>query len=278
VQFQQTSDNKYYCFNFAPSSRHRAPSDPPSMPGGSVFVWLAGDAFTWAAQATDAPKSLTPFQLNEIYNCAATNWAQVGGKNATITPFLPQTGSGTAAEFLAAIGLTSPGPCVSNEGNELQDGDGANPQLNTPEAIYPYSVGQYIAQQYRSAKCRNSSCMPNSKGVTCIPGKTQNLFGCDARGTMVLGQIDGVSPTTGTGTNTMINPSFPASFERILYDVVPYDPSTADHIPGPESGARGGVDLEKIFGATGWACTSPAARTDIKNYGFVPISTCGSAA
>ncbi len=70
----------------------------------------------------------------------------------------------------------------------------------------------------------------------------------------------------------MINTSFPSTFLRTLFEVVPYDSNTSDHIPGSESGAPGGVDLENIFGASGWACTSATAKTDIKNYGFVPLS------
>ena len=76
----------------------------------------------------------------------------------------------------------------------------------------------------------------------------------------------------------MLNPAFPAAFIRTLSDVVPFDSNTTDHIPGSEPGTRGGVNLEKIFGASGWACTSKTAQTDIKNYGFVPIgSICGHA-
>ena len=92
---------------------------------------------------------------------------------------------------------------------------------------------------------------------------------------MVLKQINGIAPTTGKGTATVINPAFPSTFDRTLFAVVPYDSSTADHIPGSESGAPGGVDLEKIYGASGWVCTSSQAKTDIKNYGFISLSTCG---
>lgn len=172
--------------------------------------------------------------------------------------------------------MTTPGPCVNNENSTLQDGDGANPAMQTPEAIFPYSIGQYIGQRYHSATCVNSSCTPDSKGVVCVPSGAQNPFGCDTHGTMVLKEIDGVAPTTGTGTTTVINRSFPVTFDRTLYDVVPYDPNTADHIPGGTSPV-GGVNLEKIFGPSGWACTSNTAKTDITHYGFVPLTAnCGA--
>jgi ABC-type phosphate transport system substrate-binding protein len=271
--FAQTTDKKYYCDNWANSARPRASTDPAYAPGGVAFVNLAGDAVTWATPATtDAPKTLTPTQLNQIYTCSVTNWSQVGGKNAPIQPFLPQSGSGTLTFWLAAIGVTTPGPCVSNDNNTLEQNEGVNPVLQTPEAIWIYSVGQYIGQRYHSAACTNSGC---TASPPCTPVIGKNEFGCNLRGTYVLGEISGIAPTTGTGTSTVINTAFPSTFLRTLYEVVPYDSSTADHIPGSEAGAPGGVNLEKLFGASGWACTSATAKTDIKNYGFVPLSTCG---
>ena len=170
--------------------------------------------------------------------------------------------------------MTTPGPCVNNENSTLQDGDGANPAMQTPEAIFPYSIGQYIGQRYHSATCVNSSCTPDSKGVVCVPSGAQNPFGCDTHGTMVLKEIDGVAPTTGTGTKTVINLGFPSSFDFTLYDVVPYDTGTADRIPGPGN-PRGGINLEQFFAANGWTCKNAQAIKDLKDYGFVPIPTCG---
>ena len=270
----QKSTSGPYCTNFARSSRPRGSSDPPYGPGGVAFVALAGDAVTWAAPAvnTAAPASLTVAQLNAIYTCTDTNWDQVGGANQAIVPFLPQSGSGTLSFFLAAIGVTTPGPCVSNDNNTLEENEGVNPVLQTPEAIWIYSVGEYIGQRYHSPSCTNSGCTGTPP---CAPASGKNDFGCNQRGTYVLKEINGIAATTGKGTGTTINTSFPSTFDRTLYEVVPYDPNTSDHIPGSESGAPGGVNLETLFGASGWACTNATAKTDIKNYGFLPISTCG---
>src|SRR5215469_8985804 len=117
------------CTNFARSSRPRGSSDPPFAPGGVAFAAMAADAVSWAAPAanTAAPASLTPSQLNQIYTCSVTNWNQVGGGNQAIAPFLPQSGSGTLSFFLAAIGVTTPGPCVSDNGNTLEENEGVDP-------------------------------------------------------------------------------------------------------------------------------------------------------
>jgi ABC-type phosphate transport system substrate-binding protein len=273
AKFAQTSDKKFFCDNWANSARPRGSTDPAYGPGGVAFVNLAGDAVTWATpQTTDAPASLTPTQLNQIYTCSVTNWSQVGGKNAPIQPFLPQSGAGTLTFWLAAIGVTTPGPCVSNDSNTLEENEGVNSVLQTPEAIWIYSVGDYIAQRYHSPACTNSGCTGTPP---CAPAPGKDEFSCDQRGTYVVKEINGIAPTTGTGASTVINTAFPSAFLRTLFEVVPYDSSTADHIPGSEAGAPGGVDLENIFGASGWACTSATAKTDIKNYGFVPLSTCG---
>lgn len=120
--------------------------------------------------------------------------------------------------------------------------------------------------------CTNSGCTGTPLRA---PASGKDLFSCDEHGTYVVKEINGVAPTTSTGAGTVINTTFPAAFDRVLFEVVPFDPST-DHIPGSESGAPGGVNLDPIFGASGWACTNASAKADIKNYGFIPLSICGS--
>jgi ABC-type phosphate transport system substrate-binding protein len=274
--FTKTSDGKFLCTSFARSSRARASTDPPFAAGGVAFVDLAGDAVTWSAQATtNAPATLTPAQLTAIYNCTDTNWSQVGGKNAPIHAFIPQAGSGTRSFFLTALGIANPGSCVSDDNGMLQENEGVNPVLNDPDAIFPYSIGKFIAESFHSNKCLNSGCTPNSNGITCTHTPGNNLFGCNTHGTMALKQISGIAPTTGSGKNTVINSAFPATFQRIVFEVVPFDPNTTDHIPGAEAGAPGGVNLETLFGASGFVCSNSTAKTDLKNYGFLVSALCG---
>ena len=272
------------CTNFARSSRPRGTSDPPFAAGGVAFVALAGDAVTWSHPAvnTAAPATLTPAQLAAIYTCQDTNWSQVGGGNQAIVPFLPQSGSGTLSFWLTALGNITPGPCVQNGGNTLEENEGINSVLNNPGAIFIYSVGDWIAQSFHAPACTvKATCKANSSGVICkkIPGMDQ--FWCNisgkgtAQGAEVLGQINGVAPTTGSGKSTKINSAFPATFDRTLFNVVPFDPATSDHIPGASSPV-GGLPLEGIFSHTGFDCTSSTAKTDITNYGFVNLSSCGT--
>ncbi len=205
--FQKTHDGKFFCTSYARSSRARSSSDPAFAPGGVAFVDLAGDAVTWSAQATtNAPATLTTAQLAAIYNCTDTNWDQVGGANAPIHAFIPQSGSGTRSFFLSAIGVATPGSCVSDDNGLLEENEGVNPVLNDPDAIFPYSIGKYIAEKFHSDLCiTKSTCAPNANGIVCTHTPGKNFFGCDTHGTMALKEISGVAPTTGSGANTVIN-------------------------------------------------------------------------
>jgi ABC-type phosphate transport system substrate-binding protein len=289
-----------YCIDYARTASARTSSEPACASGGICFVSMAGDAVTWAdrsaaAGGTDAPASLTSAQLAKIYECTDTNWDQVGGQNAPIEAFLPQTSAATRTFWLTALGggttPITPGNCVidgtTSDPNSLEENEGVNPLLNTPEGIFIYSVGDYISQVYHSAACINSDCSPNSSNVVCTPKKAQNKFGCNESGVLQLGAIGSGStskpttpwPLTPTSKNVKINANFSILFQRTLSEVVRYDPNTADHIPGGESGSPGGINLEQFFGASGYLCTNSSAQKEIKDYGFLSswkLSTCGA--
>jgi len=246
-----------FCEDFGRSSRGRAATDPVKGKGGVLFVALAKDAVTWStgAHGSNAPQNLKASALTRIYNCSARHWNQVGGKStATITPVLPQSASGTRAFFLSAINVTTPGKCVKTS-DTIEENEGTNKIFrNNKNIVFPFSVGKWIAQGFHSAKCGKK------------PAKGQNLFGCNKNGVLALRSISGHKPTTGSGKNTTVNPRFAQAFVRTVYDVVRFSTKTRDHIPAL---------LEPIFGTHGFTCTNKTARTDIKNYGFLPTPLCG---
>ncbi len=272
-----------FCIDFARSARDRSASDPLYGKGGVAFIALAGDAITYATQPNSAaPKNLTTHQLFEIYTCQVTNWSKVGGKNAPIHAFIPETGSGIRTSFLTAVGITSgiPGGCVSDVSTKkdpegtLQQNEGVNVQLNKdkPDVIVPYSVAKYLSQTYHSAKCLLAFCKietsGSSKGLVCVPKKGQDQFGCDAHGTLVLNKINGTAPATpfplpkpGGAKVPTLNAGFTALFDITQYAVVSF--STA-------AGSSNGVAsyLRQFFGPHGWLCTNKTAKTDLANYGF----------
>jgi ABC-type phosphate transport system substrate-binding protein len=296
-----------YCIDFARSSSGRSSTDPACATGGICYVSLAGDAVTWADRnaasgGTDAPANLSVAQLVKIFTCQDTNWKQVGGKSAPIEAYLPQTSSGTRSFFLLALGggttPITPGTCVSDlptsefPDGTLEENEGNNTVFDSPEAIFIYSVGDYIAQAYHSAPCTNSDkdCgFINGTAPTCSPSGTQNEFGCNLTGYLGLGEIAKTDPTTpwpltATSKDVHINNKFDIAFQRTLYDIVRYDANTADHIPGPESGSPGGINLEQFLSAKsakvpGYVCSSKTAQAEIRDYGFLAtwaLSTCGA--
>jgi ABC-type phosphate transport system substrate-binding protein len=276
------------CINFARSSRGRGSTDPNTI----SFIALAGDAVTVATQpGSHAPANLiTTSVLTNIYNCTVTKWNQIpgnsGGASSTIVPMLPQNGSGTRSFFLGAIGVTTPGSCVSTSDtaqgsghlndNTLQENEGVAPSLNTNKAnvIFPFSVAKYIAEKFHSASCGTiSQC--NTAPNNCHPTGTQNKFGCNTHGTMNLSKINGTAPTVGSGGSTKVNPAFTPTFTRIVYDVVVNPPGVTTPTVPPS--------MAKYFGPAGFTCTNTTAKNDLKKYGFLvlPAGTtaghCGAA-
>lgn len=248
-----------FCVDYARSSRERQTGDPSSVD----FLPIGQDAVTWATQATtNAPSNLSATQLQQIYTCQVSDWGQVGGAAGNpIKAFLPQAGSGTRAFFLSAIGITESqvGSCVTANPT-VQENEGTNANLQTPNSIVPYSTGKWIAEADHSAPLNpDGTCTPPTDG-------SKNLFGCDVHGNEVLKSVDGTAPTVGSPPSRTINPDFSANFVRLVNAVVRTDTTTPDHIP---------AYLDGFFGSSGYVCSDGTAQTDLSNYGFLATPFCG---
>ncbi len=248
----------HYCIDFGRSSSGRSSTSPKPGPGGDLYVALAEDAVTYATRdtgSTDAPKSLTLAQLKKIFLCTDTNWSQVGGKAGAIKAYLPQTGSGTLSFWLKTLGITAAGSCVNES---LEENQGLSSQFNSPNAIFIYSVADWIAQKYHSAACSKT------------PTASQNKFGCDQVGFLGLDKIGGVSPITTAKVPT-INKAFASTgFTRTIYDIVRYTKATPDHIL---------TRIDPFFASRarhGYVCSNATAIKAIGSYGFLPTALCGS--
>jgi ABC-type phosphate transport system substrate-binding protein len=280
-QSQSLTSGTGWCVDFARSASNRSASDPACATSGICYVDLAGDAVDWTTTAnSDAPASLTVAQLQKIYECSVTNWSKVGGKSAPIEAFLPQTQSGVRTFFLAAIGVTTPGSCVSDGATSqfpagtIQENEGQDPVLNSPEAIFPYSVADWISQAYRSAACTSGCGGTVSDNPVCAPSGAENKYGCNLTGALTtLGEIQGTKPTTPwpppaqpvppkVNDTVKISTHFDVTFQRIIFDIVRYGTS-ANPIPGY---------LQPILGPTGYACSTAGVKY-IKDYGFLALSS-----
>jgi phosphate transport system substrate-binding protein len=241
------------CIDIARSSRGRSPSDPSSL----EFYAYAKDALSWArfgnacpnsdaAPSGCAPLNLTQDQLKGIYLCTnngnptITNWNQVGGDNAGIIRYLPQTGSGTLSFFETRIlGLTSaqqgvldgsacntpPIRVEENHGNQVAS-------ANRARAILPYSFAQWTAQ---------------ANGV--IP---------DDRAGATLGKINGVTPNATTVNNgTFLG-------RRWVYNVAK---------TGSPSYAAAVNFIGVKSSGNGFLCAdTPSVQSIITTYGFIQNS------
>jgi ABC-type phosphate transport system substrate-binding protein len=264
------------CFDYARSSRPPKTTDPTNV----TFVALAQDNVTYASigkskkfpHGSNAPTNLTTADLHAIYSCTATTWNQVGGKShAKIHPLLPQPNSGTLAFFEAAIGITTPGPCVVQP-TTLEENEGTEAifsNTNAPNEIIPFSAGKWLSQGFHSALCIKSSCPTDKAGVNVLckkPKKGQNQFGCDVNGTLILNDINHTSPVTSKHVlNAPASPrnlkGFTVTFVRTLFYVV----RGTKHIPAYLTG---------LFGTKGFVCAK-SQRAAITSYGFEPAQIPG---
>jgi ABC-type phosphate transport system substrate-binding protein len=217
------ADPTFGCLDFSRSSSlNLAATDY-----GLTYIPFAVDAISYAVTSgSSVPKNLTKAQLSAIYTC----------QDPTVpAPLLPQAGSGTRAFWLATLGLTetTKGACVvdAKAGVSVQENSGA--ALTGPTDIVPFSVANYVAQANGAA--------------------------ADTRGSAVLGSVDGVAPTTGSGTGLALNSSF--GIKRSVYNVVP-TAKLAD------------ATIASVFvGAGSKVCQQPAV---VQRLGFGIASDCGS--
>jgi ABC-type phosphate transport system substrate-binding protein len=93
--------------------------------------------------SSNAPASLTPAQIVDIYKGNITDWSAVGGTAGTIAPKIPQAGSGTRAFFTAQLQAMNGGVAVTLAGSvaEVQEHDDSTIK-GDPNAIAPFSVGR----------------------------------------------------------------------------------------------------------------------------------------
>ena len=175
-----------------------------SSSGGTVnangelqYIPFGRDAIAFVYRGDAALASLTPAQLKALYEC--TNQVING---VTVTPIIPQAGSGTRKDFLAKIGTDEAGLKVIGETGgcavEAQEHDATalTPYTN---AVAPMAVSRWIAMNTGASY--------------------------DRRGTATLGSpVSGVSPVTGTGTSMVPNATYYANstWGRDTYLVVEY--------------------------------------------------------
>jgi ABC-type phosphate transport system substrate-binding protein len=183
----------------------RSSSGPVSVnasSGALLYIPFGRDALAYAYTGTDAAfQSIDAATLKAIFQCTQTT---VGTSGATVTPVIPQAGSGTRKDFLKKIGIGADYPsgvvpsCVKvgqeHDTSKLEDGSPF-----PTDGLAPMSAAQWVAQ---------------TTGA-----------GIDRRGaTAKIGSPIGtsVSPVTGTGTGMVPNAAYfnDTTWGRDIYLVV----------------------------------------------------------
>ncbi|WP_158604526.1 substrate-binding domain-containing protein [Nocardioides mangrovicus] len=181
-----------------------------------------------ASVASNAPTALSIGQVLGIYNGTFTNWAQLGGNNAPIHPYIPQTGSGTRTFFLAQLQAANGGvaPTLASNVVETQEHD-PTAIKNDPDAVAPFSRGRadstvrvengWVAQRavYNVVRGNASTALLNLFQQT----SSNNSFLCSSAATSIIendgfrqmalagsGGSCGVATTAST-SNFTVNPA-----------------------------------------------------------------------
>ena len=215
--------------------------------GELLYVPFGRDAIAYAYHSGSTATGITTItkaQMKSLFECTLRD---LGG--VTITPVIPQSGSGTRKDFLSKIGSDETGlKTVSESGGcvvEGQEHDGTS--LTVANSIMPMSASRWIAMN---------------------TGATQSKIGS----AVIAGIADvGVSPVTGTGTAMAPNASYyaDATWGRDTYLVVEY--ARVD-----STNAKYDVNLARALDATittslaNTTSTNPSRAGSVKlKYGFL---------
>jgi hypothetical protein len=168
--------------------------------GELLYIPFGRDAIAYAYHSGSTAAgigTLTKAQLKSFFECTVRTL-----DGATITPVIPQSGSGTRVDFLAKIGSSETGMLTVSENGgcvvEGQEHDGTS--MTVAHSIMPMSVSRWVAMS---------------------TGATQSKIGS----AVIAGVADvGSSPVTGTGASTAPNPTYYAdsTWGRDTYLVVEY--------------------------------------------------------
>ncbi|MCC2594184.1 hypothetical protein LKO27_12280 [Tessaracoccus sp. OS52] len=158
------------------------PGSSANPTGPLLYIPFGRDALTYAHSggANAAFENIDQATLKGLFDCTITT---VGG--TTVTPVIPQSGSGTRSDWLSKLGLTEAtlGACVKvgqeHDTNSLSDGS-AFPA----NAVTPMSAAQWVAQ--------NTGAGIDRRGAGVVVGSP----------------VAGTPAVTGTGTAMVPNAAF----------------------------------------------------------------------
>jgi len=253
--------------------------DPSSAPDPNLrYFAIALDAVTWATKSPDAPATMTLDQLQDVFACRITNWAQLpGGHDGAIRRVMPPASSGTAIAFVRLLGGSSPStvsrpadpnaygpldrgcPAVST----MQENAGTDRVLRSPtvaaQAILPYSAGTWAWQTSHASRRHRDRRLGIRLGAISTGGVAVRPVRQDGSGV-------GLDPAVvrEPGTAPPGAPVFPGAY--YLYTVV----SARSPSYGAIVAAVGFQPAEPEGDGSSGLCKGEH-RADILDAGFLPL-------
>jgi hypothetical protein len=241
-------------------------SSGPSAGSGLTYLPFARDAVSVAYEASGAfaGLNLTTAELKEIYSGvddAGDSTVQFpGGSTAkptvngvTVTPLIPQQGSGTRSFFQSAIGVSALASYISDPATGgTPENDGS---VVDPAELIPFSVAQWIAQ-------RNGVSTNTTAGLSIASVNGQAPTSGTAP-SLTPGALYGTKNAVTNEYNTVPVPGV-GVFNRDTYNVIP----TA-FINGT---AAQQALKNKLTGSSSGQVGSSAADSVIRTYGFGALS------
>lgn len=214
--------------------------------GPLLYIPFGRDALSYAHSGGNntAFDNIDQATLKGIFECTIT---EVGG--VTVVPVIPQSGSGTRADFISKVGIGTLGGCVK-VGQEHDTSTLANGDAFPANAITAMSAAQWVAQ--------NTGAGVDRRGA----------------GVKIGSPIAGTPAVTGTGASMVPNSAFYANstWGRDTYIVVEnarvtaadakYDPNLANLVSNATA----------KLGNTQSALSSQAGSVK-KKFGFLAPST-----
>lgn len=237
--------------DIARSSSPRGTTDPSTF----EYYGFALDGVAWSSSSTGAGANLTLSltQLRDIYRGTITNWSAVGGADAAIKLYLPQTGSGTLSFFTSTVLGFDPATIAGLTINRFQENDGSSiPAADRATAIAPYSDAQWVAQG-------NTVETDKRAGFT-----VNKLTGAGSDGDQVSGTEGNYAPAfadTYLGSRTVFHildnrtPAYDQAKRAVGFDEGD-DASTASPLCGGQlAGLITQYGFKTISGDNGLSCT-----------------------
>lgn len=221
-------------------ARSSGPTKVQNTSGSLAYVPFGRDALSYVYQGNAALANLDKATLLSLYTCSVR---VIGG--VTVTPIIPQNGSGTRSSFLSMIGTDEAGLKTTSESGCVVESQEHDATKLTADSIMPMSVSRWVSMNTGASY--------------------------DKRGAGILSTPLAAFPVTGTGTSMIPNPAYyaDATFGRNTYLVVEYARVSA--------GAKLDADLRALLDPT---LDQSLSNSDVsvagtagsvkKKFGFLP--------